>query len=60
MVNGMWKGGRFATPIGGGVVIQPREALTVDNMKLDETGSVNEVKAKVTLDHLADDQWWWD
>ena len=60
LVNGMWKGGQFAAPIGGGVTIQPQRALTVDNLKVDEVGKVNEVKASITLDHLASDQWWWD
>jgi hypothetical protein len=60
LVNGMWKGGQFAAPIGGGVAIQPQRALTVDNMQVDESGKANEVKASITLEHLADGQWWWD
>ena len=60
LVNGMWKGGQFAAPIGGGVNIQPQRALTVDNLKVDESGNANQVKASIKLDGLADDQWWWD
>lgn len=60
LINGMWKGGQFAAPIGGGVSIQPRRALTVDNIHVDESGNVDEVKASIKLDGLAAGQWWWD
>ena len=60
LVNGMWKGGQFAAPIGGGVTIQPSRALSVDNMLVDEDGKINETKGTVSLNDLAADQWWWD
>ncbi|MGI9519622.1 MAG: DUF1598 domain-containing protein, partial [Pirellulaceae bacterium] len=59
-INGIWKGNQFATPIGGGVSIQPRQALTVDNMQVDEQGQVDQARNSVSLDSLADGQWWWD
>lgn len=60
LVNGMWRDGQFAAPIGGGVNIQPTRALTVDNIQVDDIGKIDEVKTSVRLDHLADGQWWWD
>ncbi len=60
LVNGMWKDGQFAAPIGGGVTIQPRLALTVDNLQVDEEGQVDEVRASISLDQLSEGQWWWD
>lgn len=60
LVNGMWKGGQFAAPIGGGVAINAQLALSVDNMQIDERGESNEVKDSIQLDHLAEGQWWWD
>ena len=60
LVNGMWRDGQFAAPIGGGVTIQPQKALTFDNMQVDEEGKVDQVRSTVTLDGLADGQWWWD
>ena len=60
LVNGMWKGGQFAVPIGGGVAIQAQHALSVDNMQVDEAGKINDVKSSITLDQLSDGQWWWD
>lgn len=60
LINGMWKGSQFATPIGGGVNIQAAQALTVDNLKVDESGEVNKVKSSISFNDLNDDQWWWD
>lgn len=59
-INAVWKGRYFMTPIGGGVNIKARAALTPDRMKVDEKGTIMEVKNSVSLDNLADGQWWWD
>ena len=59
-INAVWKGRYFMTPIGGGVSIRPREALTADRMKVDEQGKITELKKTVTLANLAENQWWWD
>lgn len=59
-INAVWKGGLFMTPIGGGVTIQPRSALSTDRMKVDEEGKIAELKKTVSLANLAENQWWWD
>ena len=59
-INAVWKGRYFMTPIGGGVNIQPRIALTPDRMKTDERGKINEIKGEVDFSNLAEGQWWWD
>ena len=41
-VNAIWKGNTLMTPIGGGVTIQPTEALEADNLLADEKGKVVE------------------
>ncbi|MEX0819735.1 MAG: DUF1598 domain-containing protein [Pirellulaceae bacterium] len=59
-VSAVWRGNRLMTPIGGGVNIQPRLALTSSNLLPDEQGAVKKQRAEVTLDHLEPGQWWWD
>ena len=59
-VNAVWKGRYFMTPIGGGVNIQARAALTADRMKTDEDGKIMDVKATVDHSNLQAGQWWWD
>ncbi len=59
-INAFWKGRTFMTPIGGGVSIQPRVALSDDNLKQDEKGQVDSVKNSIRVDGLEEGQWWWD
>jgi hypothetical protein len=59
VVASIWKGNHLMTPIGGGVTIQPRQALESANMLQDENGKVEAVRDE-TLKNLAADQWWWD
>lgn len=59
-VAAVWKGNRLSTPVAGGVRIQPREALSVNNVQEDSDGKVAKAKAAVDLSGLKDDQWWWD
>lgn len=60
VVNPIYKDGRLAAPIGGGVLIKSDEALTVENMKVDESGKVDEARNSVRVDGLGENQWWWD
>ena len=57
-VNVIWKGSRLLTPIGGGIVVQPRQALDPVNVAVDENGTVAE--ARGTSARLPDGRWWWD
>ena len=59
-VSAVWRGNRLMTPIGGGVNIQPRLALTSSNLLPDEQGAVKQKRAGITLDHLKEGEWWWD
>jgi hypothetical protein len=56
----IWKGSRLMTPIGGGVHIEPTDALTQSNLLADEKGEVKAARAQVKLSGLAKGQWWWD
>ncbi|MEM9826138.1 MAG: DUF1598 domain-containing protein [Planctomycetota bacterium] len=59
-VNAIWKNGRLMTPLGGGVNIQPRVALSSDHLKVDQTGIAKQTRSRSMPDQLADGQWWWD
>jgi len=58
-VAAIWKGNRLMTPIGGGVQIQPGEALKSDNLLADEDGKLTKTHREVKVE-LAEGQWWWD
>jgi len=58
-VNAIWKGHSLMTPIGGGVTIQPTEALKEDNLRPDKKGKVSKLREGVKL-NLPKGQWWWD
>jgi hypothetical protein len=59
-VNGMWRGNRLMTPIGGGVQIRPNLAIDPTNLLDDEKSEVEEARTALDLSKLAPDQWWWD
>lgn len=56
----IWKGSRLMTPVGGGVRIEPTEALKSNHLLADEQGTVKATREQVKLDGLAKGQWWWD
>jgi hypothetical protein len=56
----VWKGNRLFTPVGGGVTIHPRQALTSSNLLADEDGKIMELRETVDLKDLPADRWWWD
>lgn len=58
-VNAIWRGNRLMTPVGGGVSIQPLEALTSENILDDTNGSVSETRT-ASIRELPADKWWWD
>lgn len=57
--NAIRTGNRVTTPIGGGVIVQPRNALTKDNLLKDEKGSVAAAHEKAS-DASQKQHWWWD
>lgn len=56
----VWKGNRLMTPVGGGVVVEPHQAVQSHNLLKDEKGAVKQARDSVKLDALAQGQWWWD
>jgi hypothetical protein len=59
-VNVVWKGTHVSTPIGGGVTISPREALSRSNLLHDRDGKVGKAREETDLKGLAKGEWWWD
>ena len=59
-VNAIWKGNTLMTPLGGGVNLQPKMALSRDRVIVDSDGNNNRVKQSAGPSNLADGQWWWD
>lgn len=59
-VNALWKGNVLMTPIGGGVHINARKAISSEHLMHDENGKVASEHEKVKVQQLAEGQWWWD
>lgn len=59
-VNAIWKGNTLMTPVGGGVRIEPKQALTSEHLKTDAEGQLKELRAGIDVKNLAADRWWWD
>lgn len=59
-VNALWKGQTLMTPIGGGVMINPTEALAAANVKLDEDGKLAIERNTVVEAAKTSSNWWWD
>jgi hypothetical protein len=57
-IHAVWRGNRLLTPIGGGVVIQPRKAVQAPNLLSDEDGRVQ--AARTAAKDLPADVWYWD
>ncbi len=56
-VNAVRRGSRLLTPIGGGVVITPRESFAQGTLQIDETGKLHEEHNSLSIPL---DSWWWD
>lgn len=56
----VWKGSRLMTPVGGGVQMEPMEAVKESTRLKDDKGSVKQTHDGVKLENLAKGQWWWD
>ena len=59
-VNAIWKNNTLMTPIGGGVNIQPMQALLSSNILKDKDRSVEKTQETAAPVNLKDGQWWWD
>ncbi|MGC3965977.1 MAG: DUF1598 domain-containing protein [Pirellulales bacterium] len=60
VVTSVWKGNRLLTPVAGGVTIQAKQALSVENQLEDDKGLTAKAKEGTTLSNLKAGQWWWD
>jgi len=60
VVNALIKGNHLMTPVGGGVTIQPNQALQSENLLRDDASKVVEVRGGAQLKDLPANQWWWD
>jgi hypothetical protein len=60
VVTSIWKRRTLMTPVGGGVSIQTQLALRADNLLHDDNDAVDARRDDVSVEHLADGQWWWD
>ncbi|MEN6452536.1 MAG: DUF1598 domain-containing protein [Thermoguttaceae bacterium] len=58
-VRAVWKGNTIGTPVGGGVKIQPGEAIEPSNLLRDEKARVSKLRDGIKPE-LAKGQWWWD
>ena len=56
-VNAVRRGSRLLTPIGGGVVITPRESFAQGILQIDETGELRDEHESLSI---PSDRWWWD
>ena len=59
-LNVIRKGNRVSIPIGGGVHVEPLQALKSENILPDDEGKVGAGYGKVSLKDLPEGQWWWD
>lgn len=59
-VNSVWKGRHLATPVGGGVQINAKQAFTSENLLADKDGAVGKARDSIDLSDLPADTWWWD
>ena len=48
-VSAVWKGNRLITPIGGGVHVEPRQAVKSENLMTDEDGRVGELRGRTKV-----------
>ncbi len=58
-VNAVFKGSRLLTPVGGGVHIEPDEALKPENLLNDEEGKLAKMHKDLEI-NLPEGKWWWD
>ena len=59
-VNVRWKGNTLMTPVGGGIRIEPTEALTGHNLQEDAKGAVKQTYGSIKPGTIDPNRWWWD
>lgn len=59
-VNAIWRGNTLMTPLGGGVHVEPRQALRSDKIEVDTVGDNAKAQKLAGPKDLEPGQWWWD
>lgn len=59
-VNAVWKGNTLLTPLGGGVLIQPKRALKEEFVRKDLNGDLVKPRDEIAPQADAKNVWWWD
>ncbi len=59
-VNAIWKGNTLMTPLGGGVNLQPKMALSPEHLSKDVDGRAVKTRNQAGPIELKAGQWWWD
>ena len=59
-INAIWRGNSLMTPIGGGVELEPLQALKTSNLIPENKQEVTKARQSVKVDQLKEGQWWWD
>ena len=59
-VNVVFGNRSVSFPMGGGVRIEPKQALESSNLLKDELGVISQLRQTTSLKDLGEDRWWWD
>lgn len=59
-VNAVWNGNTLLTPLGGGVIVQPKRAISAQFVKKDLRGELVKPRDEVAPSREASSSWWWD
>jgi hypothetical protein len=60
VVNAIFRGASLMTPVGGGVHIEPGQAIRSENLLQDDDGKLAKRHSAIDLSKIAADRWWWD
>lgn len=59
-VNAVWKGNTLLTPVGGGIRMEPSNALLDEHLVTETDGSADAVKQLAAPTAAESQRWWWD
>ncbi len=59
-VNAVWKGNTLLTPIGGGIRVEPAQALLGEHLVTETDGAADALKQLAGPTEAEAKRWWWD
>lgn len=59
-VNVVWKHSVLMTPIGGGVTVEPKRALSSGNLSAEDDGQIAAQRQNIDMSSVDASHWWWD